>query len=246
MHFVEVGFQLGFGAGLLFIILSMVAAAASFEGCRRAAEHVLAGQQPLWARSLSSRAGQFKIKVGLGIFLATMVLSSSAYLQSVFFVANNPGGAAVDDGLHLVARMVCAVGGATLSSFIGGPPSRTNAASCALVGLAYAAARLYRYDPSVGSLRMKMAFETFTGTFCGTLSSFAALFSTTHGLWAGASKGKQLERDAVEVSTNIFVALFSGLIYYAAAKKGWDITSHSFFEREGSSRHQEMFRPQWG
>ena len=230
VHFAEVGIVNGLPSGVLFVVLSMVAAATSFEVCRWATEELLSGKQPTWAKSISGRTGRIRLTVGLGIFVATMVLSSSMYLQSTLF-ANVPAGPAVDDGLRLLLRMGFAVGGAVTASFVGGPPSRINAASCIFVGLAYGAARIYNYDPSTGSLRVKMAFDMFVGTFCGTFSSFPEIFSTTKGLWKGTSKGKQREREVVEVSTNVLVALFFGGLYYAGRTKGWDVASHSFLEQ---------------
>lgn len=219
VHFAEVGFVNGLPVGILYVLLSIVSAALAFEVCRQATENLLGGKQPMWARSISDRQGRFRLTVSLGVFILTMVLANSVYLQSTLF-ANIPEGPAVDQGLHLSLRMAFAVGGGIFATYVGGPPSRTNTVSCLLVGCAYAAARFYDFDPSTGSARMRMIFDIFVGTFCGRLSSFPEIFSYSSSLWSGLSKGKQREREVVELTTNIFVALLFGGVYYAAARRG--------------------------
>ena len=218
VHFAEVGFVNGLPVGILYVLLSIVSAALAFEVCRQATENLLGGKQPMWARSISDRQGRFRLTVSLGVFILTMVLANSVYLQSTLF-ANIPEGPAVDQGLHLSLRMAFAVGGGIFATYVGGPPSRTNTVSCLLVGCAYAAARFYDFDPSTGSARMRMIFDIFVGTFCGRLSSFPEIFSYSSSLWSGLSKGKQREREVVELTTNIFVALLFGGVRRKEKKK---------------------------
>ena len=223
VHAAEVAGLHGLPAGLLYVAACFTTAGVIFELFRQTTTQILRRQHQKWALVVT-RTTRFRLVVALGLFVASAVLRNSWTVQTMLF-SDVPLDAAfaVDDGFLLLIRMIFAVAGNWTSGWLGGPPSRSNVASCVLVGMAYTCTRWVSLGPN-----QLLAIEIFVGTFCGCLSSFPEVFSEMMLM----KRGKEFKlRLSGEVAINLAAAAMFGLAFYGANQKGWEIDAAQFFER---------------